>query len=329
MRHRHVVIAVFDAVQGLDVFGPADVFYFANYLAEQAGETTAPYTVEVAASAPGPVRTASGPVLYASRSVHDTGLRPDVFLVAGGLAVVPAAEDHDYVEAIGALAARSEEAGSVCTGALLLATAGLLEGRAATTHWALAELLTKTHPEVDVDADRIYHFDGVWTSAGVTAGIDLALELVRRHHGAAMAAAAARLMVVYLHRAGGQQQYSTHLAAQVSSHESIADLMAYIADHPNADLTVRALAERAVMSERSFQRLFTSEVGMSPGKYVERVRIDAARRLIEMTEEPLDAIGRKCGFPQVATLHRSFKRLMGVTPSEYRERFARRATISG
>lgn len=321
MRHRTVVIVVFDGVQGLDVFGPADVFYFANYLAEQAGEETIPYTIEIAAETVGPVRTASGPLIHADRSISDPDLRPDVLLVAGGLAVEEAASNTDFITRLAELADRSDEVGSVCTGALLLAETGQLNGRRATTHWALAEMLIKDHPEIDVDADRIYVFDGVWSSAGVTAGIDLALQLVRTHHGSEMAAAAARNMVVYLQRAGGQQQYSTHLAAQRSSNPTVADLMAYIADHPDADLTIAALADRINMSERSFQRLFTKEVGMSPGKYVERTRIDSARRLLEQTEEGVAAIARRCGFLTVETFHRSFKRLVGVTPNEYRDRF--------
>ena len=215
----------------------------------------------------------------------------------------------------------------MCTGALLLTETGRLEGRRATTHWALADMLIKNHTEIDVDADRIYVFDGVWSSAGVTAGIDLALQLVRTHHGSEMAAAAARNMVVYLQRAGGQQQYSTHLAAQESSSPTIADLMAYIADHPDAELTIAALADRISMSERSFQRLFTKEVGMSPGKYVERTRIDAARRLLEHTEDGVGAIARRCGFRGVETFHRSFKRLVGVTPNEYRDRFSGSASV--
>jgi len=325
VRHRRVVLVVFDDVQGLDVFGPSDVFYFANWVAEQAGETHPPYEVEIAAAQPGPVRTAAGPALYATRAVSDPDLTPDVMLVAGGLHVEAAADDPVFVADLAALASRSGEVGSICTGALLLARAGLLEGRTATTHWALADTLAHTHPSVEVDADRIFHYDGVWTSAGVTAGIDLSLEIVRTHHGGALAAEVARCLVVYLRRAGGQQQFSAHLAAQASQHPDLADLLAYIADHPDADLTVRALADRAHMSERSFQRLFTTEVGSSPARYVERVRLDAARRLLELTDDGVATVAGRTGFRNAETLHRSFKRVLGVTPTEYRDRFARPA----
>lgn len=321
MRSRSVVIVVFDGVQGLDVFGPADVFYFANYLAAQNGEEEPPYSVELAAREPGPVTTAAGPFLFATRSVSDPTLRPDLLLIAGGLSVGDAALGEEFLTPLAGLAARSADVGSICTGALLLAEIGLLEGRQATTHWALADQLASEHPGIRLDADRIFVRDGVWTSAGVTAGIDLALEIVRHHHGSEMAAQAARNLVVYLQRAGGQQQYSAHLAGQRASDQTILDLLAYIADHPDADLTISALAEHVGMAPRSFQRLFTREVGTSPGAYVERVRVDLARQLLERTDDGLPRIARRCGYATVETLHRSFRRLVGVTPGQYRDRF--------
>ena len=324
MRNRRVVIVVFPGVLGVDAYGPADVFYFANYLAERAGEKRSPYHVEFAAADAAVVPTAAGPGLYAARSIHDPQLRPDVLLVAGGLAAVTVARDGAFVDGVGALARRSGEVGSVCTGAVILAAAGLLDGRRAATHWALADQVRAEYPELDVDPDRIFVHDGVWSSAGVTAGIDLALQMVQMHHGQAMAAEAARHMVVYLRRAGGQQQYSTHLAAQESVSPTLGDLLSYIADHPAAELSVAALAERANMSERSFQRLFTREVGVSPGRYVERTRIDAARRLLEQIDDGVAGIAAECGFANVETFHRSFKRQVGVTPNEYRRRFAGR-----
>ncbi|MCB0913111.1 MAG: helix-turn-helix domain-containing protein [Propionibacteriaceae bacterium] len=323
MQERTVVIVVFDGVQGLDVFGPADVFYFANYLAGRAGETLMPYRIELAARQVGPVRTAAGPRIHADRAMSDEGLFPDLLLVAGGLSVHEAAGDAGFRADLAALASRSAEVGSICTGAALLAEVGLLDGRKATTHWALADGLAASHPSIELDADRIFVHDGVWTSAGVTAGIDLALEILRQHHGTEMAAQAARNLVVYLQRAGGQQQYSAHLAAQRASDQTILDLLAHIADHPGADLTVTGLADHVGMAPRSFQRLFTREVGTSPGAYVEQVRIDAARRLLERTDDSLARISRQCGYASVETFHRSFRRLIGVTPGEYRGRFRR------
>lgn len=316
-----MAIVVFDGVQGIDVFGPADVFYFANYVVGTTGEPVAPYSVELVALDSGVVRTAAGPSLVADRSIDDPALRPDVLLVAGGLDVLPLAEDESFVRALSELASRSDEVGSVCTGALLLAESGLLDGRTATTHWALAEHLVRRHPTVAVDADRIFSFDGVWSSAGVTAGIDMALQLVRSHHGSEVASGVARNMVVYLERAGGQQQFSTHLAAQRSEHPTISDVMAFVADHPDADLSVGALADRLHMSERSFHRLFVAEVGISPGRYVEHARIDAARRALERTDHGLSEIARGCGFRSPETFARCFRRVVGINPTEYRSKF--------
>ncbi|MEZ5100750.1 MAG: DJ-1/PfpI family protein [Thermoleophilia bacterium] len=318
MRSRSVAIVVFEGVQALDVLGPADVFYFANHVLGGVA-----YEIELVGPSVGQVTTASGPRLVVDREIHDPGLRPDVLLVAGGLATLAAAEDEGFVAALRELAGRSEEIGSVCIGALLLAETGLLDGRTATTHWALADQLRRRHPRVDVDANRIFAHDGVWTSAGVTAGIDLALELVRTHHGTRVAAAAAKNMVVYLQRAGGQDQFSMHLAAQETGGTAMSDLMAHVADHPEEDLSVRALAARLHMSERSFQRAFTREVGTSPARYVERCRIDAVRRLLEQTDDGLQGIARQTGVRSAATLIRSFERIVGVTPTEYRARFTR------
>ncbi len=267
------------------------------------------------------MQTSADPTLHVDRAVSDRDLRPDLLLVAGGLTIGTAAADAAFVADLAELTGRSIEVGSICTGALLLAEMGVLDGREATTHWALADALAVTHPEIRLDADRIFVHDQVWTSAGVTAGIDLALEILRRHHGTEMAAAAARNLVVYVQRAGGQQQYSTHLAAQRAADQTVLDLLAYIADHPDADLSVTALADHVGMATRSFQRLFTREVATSPGAYVERVRIDAARRLLERTDHGLERVARQCGYTTIETFHRSFRRLVGVTPGDHRDRF--------
>lgn len=324
MRSRSVALVVFDDVQGLDVFGLTDVFYFANYYAHQHGVLEAPYSVTLVGPRSGPARTASGPAIVAERCLDDTTLRPDVLLVAGGMAATRWAGDKAFVSGLRELAERSGEVGSVCSGAALLAAAGLLSGRRATTHWALADELARAHPDVRLEPDRIYVQDKVWTSAGITAGIDLALQIVRTHHGSAMAADAARHLVVYLQRAGGQRQFSTHLAAQGSSNDVVAELMVHIADHPEADLSVPALAEHANMSERGLHRLFTAEVGMSPGRYVERARVDSARGRLEHSREGLSTIARRCGFASQETFLRTFHRVVGVSPTEYRRRFTPR-----
>jgi transcriptional regulator GlxA family with amidase domain len=226
---------------------------------------------------------------------------------------------------IAGLARRARRVASVCNGALLLAEAGLLDGRRATTHWLIAEDLAAAYPRVHVDADPIYLRDGtVWTSAGVTAGIDLALALVAEDHGTALAADVARGLVVYLHRPGGQSQFSTPMRTTAPSSEPLRELQAYIDANPAADLTVPALARRAAMSERHFSRVFTRQVGMSPGRYVEHSRADAARRLLEATDAPLARVARDCGLGLPETLYRTFRRRWRISPADYRRRFQQR-----
>ena len=321
MRRRSVGIVVFDGVQGLDVHGPADAFYFAGYAL---GDETA-YAVELVGREVGPLATAGGPRLHVDRTIDDPALRPDLLLVAGGRSALTAAEDEVFVGHLADLAARSGEVGSICSGALLLAETGLLDDRQATTHWALADELRRRRPKVDVESNLIFIRDGAWTSAGVTAGIDLSIELVRLHHGAEIATEVAKNMVVYLQRAGGQDQFSSHLAVRQSTNPTVTDLLAHIADHLDEDLTVPALAAHARMSERSLQRVFSKETGTSPGRYVERCRVEEARRLLELGDDGLAGVARRCGFGTAETLIRSFVRVVEITPAEYRARFSRPA----
>jgi transcriptional regulator GlxA family with amidase domain len=220
------------------------------------------------------------------------------------------------------LAAKADRVASVCSGAFLLAEAGLLAGRRATTHWFAATDLASRYPATTVDANPIYIKDGkVWTSAGVTAGIDLALALVAEDHGHRLARKVARGLVVYLHRPGGQDQFSTPMRAAVPSAEPLRELQAFIDAHPANDLSVPALARRAGMSERHFSRVFTGQIGVSPGRYVERSRADAARRMLETTTHPLDRVARDCGLGAPETLYRVFRRHWRISPGDYRRRF--------
>jgi transcriptional regulator GlxA family with amidase domain len=211
---------------------------------------------------------------------------------------------------------------SVCSGAFVLAAAGLLDGRRATTHWAECHLLATTHPAVSVDGDAIYVRDGdVWTSAGVTAGIDLALALVADDHGARAAAAVARHLVVYLRRSGGQAQFSTLLAAQAAESEPVRELLAWLPDHLAADLSVPALARRVHLSERQFSRVFKAAVGVTPSEHVESSRLEAACRLLETTGHAVDHIARLCGFGAPETMNRAFRRRLNTTPGDHRRHF--------
>ena len=221
---------------------------------------------------------------------------------------------------------RSRRVASVCTGAFLLARAGLLDGRRATTHWASCADLAARYPAVKVEADPIFVRDGdVATSAGVTAGMDLALALVEEDLGRDVALEAARHLVVFLQRPGGQAQFSAQLAAQTADRAPLRQLQAWIPDHLDEDLSVPALARRACMSDRNFARAFRRETGRTPGAYVEAARVERARIALETGDLPVEAIARQVGFGTVETLRRAFRRQVGVSPIEYRTRFRRQA----
>jgi transcriptional regulator GlxA family with amidase domain len=214
---------------------------------------------------------------------------------------------------------------SVCSGAFLLARAGLLDGRSATTHWATCARLARLFPEVTVDPDPIFIRDGnVWTSAGVTAGMDLALALVEDDLGPDRAREIARYLVLFVQRSGGQSQFSAQLAAQRPERDTLVQLASWIADHLGDDLSVPVLAARTSMSVRNFSRRFAQEFGSTPGAYVEAVRVEAGRRLLETTRRGLTDIARDCGFGTVETMHRSFQRTIRVTPGQYRQHFSPR-----
>jgi transcriptional regulator GlxA family with amidase domain len=233
-----------------------------------------------------------------------------------------AAGDPKLVDSIRRLALVSRRVTSVCSGAFLLAAAGLLDGRRATTHWAECEVLGRTYPEVTVDPDAIYVQDGnVWTSAGVTAGIDLALALVADDHGRKAAATVARRLVVYLRRSGGQAQFSALLAAQSANDEPIRDVLAWLPDNLTADLSISGMAARAHLSERQFSRVFKSEVGITPAEHVEAVRVEAACSLLETTMLTVEEIARACGFGTPETMNRAFRRRLNTTPTNHRDHF--------
>jgi transcriptional regulator GlxA family with amidase domain len=242
--------------------------------------------------------------------------------VAGGADMDAAAADKQLIDHVRRLAMDARRVTSVCSGAFVLAAAGLLDGKRATTHWAECELLDATYPTVTVDLDSIYVHDGnVWTSAGVTAGIDLALALVADDHGHAAAATVARRLVVYLQRSGGQAQFSSLLAGQAADSEPVRDLLAWLRDHLADDLSVAALARQINLSERQFTRVFKAEVGATAADHVEAVRLDSACRLLETTNRTIEQIAKACGFGTPETMNRTFRRRLDTTPGEHRHHF--------
>jgi transcriptional regulator GlxA family with amidase domain len=315
--HRRVVIVIFDGFQLLDLAGPADVFATASMLARDSG-----YRLELTAVRAGAVPAHNGIGTVAQTPLAEVTGPIDTLLVAGGLGVPEQLPNRALVEGIARLAPSARRIASVCNGAFLLAEAGLLDRRRATTHWLVGDELDNRYPDVEVDADPIYIRDGnVWTSAGVSAGVDLALALVAEDHGHALARDVACGLVVYLHRPGGQSQFSTPMRAGTPQSESLRQLQAFIDANPAEDLSVPTLARRAGMSERHFSRVFTEQTGMSPGRYVERSRADTARRLLEVTADPLDTVARHAGLGAPETLYRVFRRHWRISPGDYRRRF--------
>ena len=314
---RTVLIILFDRVQSLDVTGPLEVFAGAR---DHQGERA--YRVRTASLGGAQVRTTSGLAIVPDGDLRDEGQAdpPDLLIVPGGAGA--RCGDPDLVGWIRAHAPRSSRVASVCTGAFLLAEAGLLDGRRATTHWSQCAALRDQYPAVKVDPDPIFVKDGnVATSAGVTAGIDLALALVEDDLGRDMALAIARHLVVFLRRPGNQAQFSAQLSAQVADRAPLRDVQQWIAEHPSGDLSVEALAERASLSPRHFARAFAAEVGMPPGRYVERSRLEAARRHLEDTAAGIAQTARACGYRTPEAMRRAFIKALGVSPAEYRRRF--------
>jgi transcriptional regulator GlxA family with amidase domain len=314
---RRIVIAAFPEAQILDITGPSEVFALAE---RSSGGGT--YAVELVAPLRGPIATSGGIELLAQRSLAACRGQIDTLIVAGGVGVERAEHDEQLISWLRLAAGRSRRVASVCSGAFLLARAGLLEGRRATTHWAACETLARRYPGVSVELEPIFVRDGnVYTSAGVTSGIDLALALVEEDHGGRIALEVARALVLFVRRPGGQAQFSSSLAGQRAEYDSLRDLQDWIVDHLEADLSVPALAERAFMSPRNFARVFRREVGVTPATYVEALRVERARLLLESTEHGVAEIARRCGFGTVETLRRAFARALGVSPGAYRGRF--------
>jgi transcriptional regulator GlxA family with amidase domain len=314
-----VVMLALPGVQLLDVSGPLDVFAEAN---AQAGAEI--YRLFVAAGRPGPIRSSSGVRLMPDRVIdRDFEEAIDTLLVAGcpNAAEVPA--DGIVVDWLRRRARKARRFGSVCSGAFFLASAGLLDGRRVTTHWAVAEQLARRFPNVTVDEDAIQVSDGpLRTAAGVTAGLDLALALVEEDLGHEIARRVASQLVMFFKRPGGQMQFSRKGEAVPTGRAALQELQRWVATHPELDHSVANLARRMDLSPRHFSRLFRSEVGITPATWVEEARVSAARRLLEQGSEAPKQVAAHCGFADADTLRRAFARHVGVTPAEYRKRFA-------
>ena len=316
---RVIEVLTYPAVQLLDVTGPVQVFASANDLVGNAGGAP-PYRLKLVTQGDQGVVSSAG-VTLAAGPLSRRSEALDTLLVAGGQGVEAAAANPALVDWLQRRATRARRVASVCTGAFLLAAAGLLDGRRAVTHWKDCARLAQRFPAVRVEPDPIFVCDGrMWTSAGVTAGIDLALALVEEDLGRSMALAVARYMVVFLKRPGGQAQFSAALALQAAD-DRFGPLHDWINRHLSGDLSLSVLADQAGMSERSFSRHYAEATGQTPARAIERLRVEAARRLLSESRTPVKRIAQRCGFGSEETMRRSFLRLLAVTPQDYRSRF--------
>ena len=317
MTARRIVVVAFDRLQSLDAVGPIEVFSTAN---RELGREA--YAIELVASTGPVVRATNGLALAVDHRIGAIRGALDTLVVAGGEGTATALQDRTLIDGVRRLAGRARRVASVCTGAFLLAEAGVLDGRRATTHWSSCDRLAQQYPSVTVDPDPIYvRDDNVYTSAGVTSGMDLALALVEEDLGRDLALRVARRLVLFLRRPGNQSQFSAQLSAQVAERDALRDLQQWIADHPDADLSVASMASRVGMSERNFARCFKNEVGVTPGRYVEAARVEVARRLLEETDESIARVATRSGFGTAETLRRVFLRAVHTGPTEYRRRF--------
>lgn len=328
---RRVVILAFEGVQSLDVTGPAEVFAGANQVLASEGRPPV-YDVSIASPDGGSVATESA-VRLDTDSISSLGTSDTIntLVLPGGLSVLHRRDDDELIAVVRSLIDRCDRLLTICTGTYLAAAAGALEGHTVTTHWARADRLAELHPDVVVDADPIFiHSPGdaldLWSSAGVTAGIDLSLAIVENDHSTELAQTVARWLVMYLRRPGGQSQFATATWVRQAAPGPIRQAQELVIDDPGADLRVASLAQRVSMSERNFIRRFTDEVGLPPAKYVARVRVDAARHELERSGDTVAAIAKRCGFGSPETLRRSLHRHLGVSPEGYRQRFSHTPT---
>lgn len=326
MQTRTVVLVVFDGFLSLDVSGPWEVFSKASRLASAGGARPA-YRLVLASPNGGAVRSSSGLAWAGSTALAALRGPVDTVLVAGGAASVfaPGEAAASVPPWLRRKARSVRRMGSVCTGAFALASAGLLDGRRATTHWNACAQLASSFPLVRVEPDAIYVADPpFYCSAGIAAGIDLALALVEEDLGQPIALAVARDLVVYLRRPGGQSQFSAGLQAQMQASHRFRDLIMWMVEHPTGDLSVAALAERMALSERHFARQFLAETGRTPARFVEALRLDHAKNLLEQTAWPSERIAQRAGFGSVDSFQRSLRRHAGITPEAYRQRFSKK-----
>ncbi len=323
VRQIHTVdIIVYPGFKAMEAVGPMSVFEYANLHLLRRGEPAA-YDVCIAAPQAGNVASDTLMSLTATKALNTLAL-PDTALIVGARHIQHVLDqDTVIVPWVAAVNARIPRLAALCSGAFFLAAAGVLDGQRATTHWSVAATLQQQYPLVQVDSDAIFVRSGhIWTSAGVTAGIDLALALVEEDYGRELALEVATEMVVYLKRPGGQSQFSSHLLTERTVKPGIRDIQAWVQEHLQSRLTVSQLAEKAMMSERNFSRVFHQETGLSPQQFIELCRFERATQLLSDLQLPIKTITAMAGFSDETQMRRVFQKKLGITPKLYRERFA-------
>jgi transcriptional regulator GlxA family with amidase domain len=321
-KHQVVIVGIPPA-QMLDVTGPLDVFCIANDISRAMGQA-GPYEVSLAGVERGALMTTSGISINANASIFDKSVKVDTLLISGGPGARLSIKDQSTVKRLRQLCDRAQRVGSICTGSFPLAATGVLDQCRATTHWAHFDEFAGDFPHIELDRDALFVNSGKYfTSAGITAGIDFSLSLIEQDLGRAMARAVARELVVFMKRPGGQSQFSVRLM-----HDAVGDdkdrfdaLTRWMAEHLNVDMSVELLAARLSMSPRNFSRRFAESMKITPGKYVEALRIDEARRLLTDGELSISRIAKRCGFPSDEAMRLAFQRQLNISPSEFRSRF--------
>jgi transcriptional regulator GlxA family with amidase domain len=320
----NVVIVGHPGVLGMELVGARDIFEMGNYWLAQEGREPR-YSVQLASVDGRPVPLWRGLELGPAVALDRCSEPIDTLVVAGGLHAPDASVDEALVAAVARAAGRSRRVAGMCTASFILAATGLLDGKRATTHWLFGDELAQRYPAVEVDTGPIFIREGtVWTSAGITSAFDLMLALLEEDLGVEAARSVARGLVVFLRRTGNQAQYSAQLAMQLADRAPFQELVQHIADHPAEDLSLPALAARVHMSPRHFTRVFRAQLGMSPARYVERSRLETARRRLEESDMSIEAVAATCGFGSSETLRRIFVQSLSVSPAEYRRRFGTR-----
>jgi transcriptional regulator GlxA family with amidase domain len=327
-QHRHVAMTVYPNFLMIDAIAPMEVFNFANIALQLLGRiqrTESVYTLAIVAEQCGPVKSSSGICVYADKSYEDLNAGIDTLMVAGATheAYLEAAiQDTKMRNWLIQMMPKVRRMVSICTGAFILAGCGLLEGRKATTHWKYCDQLALQNRTIRVEPDKIFVRDGkLYTSGGVTAGIDLALSLVEEDWGWDVAALVARGMLIFMRRPGGQSQFSSYVFNEAKTRKDFRELQAWIVSNPNKDLSVERLAERMAMSPRNFSRLFCQEIGVTPAKFVEGIRLEAAKNMMLQTDLPMESVAVQCGFGSAEQMRRSFQRILKTTPQDHRSYF--------